>query len=64
MIKLKAAVITAALNKVSTFLKRIKAIAEQLTQVERWTLILSAAFRHFLGGKVLGATPRLAPATG
>jgi hypothetical protein len=35
-----------------------------LTQKERWKLILSAAFRHFLGGKVIGSTGRLADATG
>jgi hypothetical protein len=35
-----------------------------LTQRERWKLILSAAFRHFLGGKVIGSTARLADATG
>src|SRR5207302_5008489 len=35
--------IAAALTKVSGFLKRIKATAEQLTQAERWRLILSAA---------------------
>jgi hypothetical protein len=27
-------------------------------------VILSAAFRHFLGGKVIGSTGRLADATG
>jgi hypothetical protein len=50
------------LTKVSAFLKRIKTTAEQLTQGERWKLILSAAFRSFLGGKVLGRTGRLADA--
>jgi hypothetical protein len=30
-------------------LKGIKTIAEQLTQGQRWTLILRAAFRQFLG---------------
>jgi len=35
-----------------------------LTQWERWTLILSAAFRQFLGGKVIGNTGRLADAPG
>jgi len=49
---------------VSGFLKRIKTTAEQLTQRERWTLILSAAFRHFLGGQVIGSPGRLADATG
>ena len=52
------------LTKVSAFLKRIKTIAEQLTQRERWKLILSAAFREFLGGKVIGSTGRLADAFG
>jgi hypothetical protein len=60
----QASQIAGILIKVSGFLKRIKATAEQLTQKERWKLILSAAFRHFLGGKVIGSTPRLADATG
>jgi hypothetical protein len=46
------------------FLKRIKGTAEQLTQPERWRLILSAAFQYFLGGRVLGSTSRLANAAG
>jgi hypothetical protein len=37
---------------------------QQLTQRARWALILSAAFRQFLGGKVIGSTGRLADATG
>jgi hypothetical protein len=45
-----------ALTKVSGFLKRIKATAEQLTQTLRWRLILSAAFQVFLRGRVLGST--------
>src|SRR6266702_1103167 len=60
----KAPVIAAALSKVSAFLKRIKASAEQLTQTDRWRLILSAAFQNFLRGKVLGSTGRLAEDTG
>jgi hypothetical protein len=47
----KAAQIAEALTKVSAFLKRIKATAEQLTQGQRWKLILSAAFRQFLGAR-------------
>jgi hypothetical protein len=50
------------LTKVSGLLKRIKATAEQLTQGDRWKLILSVAFRQFLGGKVIGSTGRLADA--
>jgi len=60
----KAQVIAEALTKVSGFLKRIKATAEQLAQPARWRLILSAAFQHFLRGKVLGSIGRLAEATG
>ncbi len=58
----KAAQIAKVLTKVSAFLKRIKATAEQFTQGERWKLILSAAFRQFLGGKVIGSPGRLADA--
>jgi hypothetical protein len=60
----KALVIAAALSKVSGVLKRIKASAEQLTQADRWRLILSAAFQNFLQGKVLRSTGRLAQAMG
>ena len=60
----KALVVAEALSKVSGFLKRIKATAEQFTQPVRWRLILSAAFQQFLGGKVIGSTGRLAEATG
>lgn len=60
----RAGLIARALTRVSGFLKRIKATAEQLTQVARWSLILSAAFQAFLRGKVLGRTPRLTEAAG
>ena len=60
----KAELIAKALTKVSSFLKRIKATAEQLAAPERWRLILSAAFQSFLRGKVLGHTGRLAETTG
>lgn len=60
----KASQITEILSKVSGFLKRVKVSAEQLTQGERWKLILSAAFRQFFGGKVIGSTGRLADAAG
>jgi len=60
----KAAQIAEILTKVSGFLKRIKTTAEQFTQTERWKLILSAAFRKLLGGKVIGSTARLVDATG
>ncbi len=57
-----APLIQAALTKVSAFFKHIKAGAEQLSQSARWRLILSAAFRNFLGGKVIGNTRRVAQA--
>jgi Transposase DDE domain group 1 len=60
----KASQIAGILTKVSGFLKRIKITAEQFTEKERWKLILSAAFRQFLGGKVIGSTGRLADAPG
>lgn len=60
----KATQIAGILTKVSAFLKGIKATAEQLTHSERWKLILSAAFRYFLGGRVIGSTGRLADAMG
>jgi hypothetical protein len=52
-----------ALRKVSSFLQRIQATAEQFTQSARWRLILSAAFQNFLRGKVLGTLARLTQAT-
>ena len=60
----QASAIAIALRKVSGFLQRIKATAEQLSQTTRWRLILSAAFQYFLRGKVLGSTGRLAEAIG
>src|SRR5256886_10592712 len=60
----KASQIAEILTKVSGFLKRIKTTAEQLTQRERWKLILSAAFRQLLGCKIMGSTAWLAEAPG
>ena len=60
----QASQIAEILTKVSGFLKRIKTTAEQLTQTETWKLILNAAFRQFLGGKIIGRAGRLADATG
>jgi hypothetical protein len=60
----KALVIAAEPTRVSGFHKRIKATAEQLTQVAQWRLILSAAFQYFLRRRVLGSVGRLAEATG
>lgn len=52
--------ITKILTRVSDFLQRIKQGAEQFTEPDRWRLILSAAFRFFFGGKVIGSPGRLA----
>jgi hypothetical protein len=60
----RAGLMAQALHRVSRFLKRIKTTAEQLTQVARWRLILSAAFQAFLRGKILGRTARLAEPAG
>ena len=59
----KALAMATALSKVSGFLKRIRATAEQLSQAARWRLILSAAFQSFLRGRVLGSMGRLAETT-
>ena len=59
----EASTITEILTNVSAFLKRIKTTTERLTKRETWSLILSFAFRHFLGGKVLGSPGRLADPT-
>jgi hypothetical protein len=59
-----APVMQAALTKISGFFKTIKETTEQLTQLARWRLILSAAFRVFLNGRMIGSTARLASETG
>jgi hypothetical protein len=59
----KASLIGTVLSNVSSFLKRLSSSAEQSTQTVRWRLILSAAFRFFLRGKVLGSIPRFNAAT-
>ena len=60
----EASKIAEILGKVSGFLKQIKVIAEQLGQREKWKLILSAAFRYLLGGKIIGSPGRMADAVG
>ena len=49
--------IVAAITMVSNTLHRFAAIAERWTQAERWSLLLSHIFRHWLGGKWLGPLP-------
>ena len=60
----KAPQIAKMMTNVSALLKRIKNTAEQLTKDDCWKLILSAAFRYFLGSKIIGTIGRLADATG
>ena len=49
-----------ALKQVTRFLQTLKSTAEQLTQPDRWRLILSRAFRQLLKGKPL-PSPALLP---
>ena len=49
--------ITAAITQVSSTLHRFNVIAERWTILERWTLLLTHIFRHWLGGKWLGPLP-------
>lgn len=49
----KTGEIQQALKQVTRFLQTLKATAEQLTQPDRWRLILSRAFRQWLKGKPL-----------
>lgn len=58
----KAAVVQAILTRLSRFFRRLIQNAEQLTQVQIWRLILSAAFKIFLRGKILQPPPLLAAA--
>jgi hypothetical protein len=60
----KASLIGTVLNNVSSFLKRISSSAEQWTHAGRWRIILSAAFRVFLRGRILGTTPRFSTPIG
>ena len=49
--------IVAAITQVSNTLHRFAAIAERWTHRERWSLLLTHIFRHWLGGKWLGTLP-------
>ena len=43
--------IAAALSSIHGFMRRLNATAGQLDELSRWSVILAAAFRHFLHGK-------------
>jgi hypothetical protein len=55
----KASAVQAILSRLSCFFRRLIISAEQLTQVQIWRLILSAAFKIFLRGKILHPPPLL-----
>ncbi|HEY5852014.1 MAG TPA: transposase, partial [Lysobacter sp.] len=49
--------LTQAITLVSSTLRRFWTIAQQWTSQERWTLLLTHIFRHWLGGKWLATLP-------
>jgi len=49
--------LTQAISMVSNTLRRFWTIAERWTPQERWRLLLTYIFRHWLGGKWLGELP-------
>jgi hypothetical protein len=53
----KRDLIVQAIAQVSNTLRRVSAITERWTQPERWTLLLTLIFRHWLGGKRLADFP-------
>ena len=59
----KATLIGRMLDRVSGFLSHVRTTAEQLTQQDRWRLILSTAFQFFLHGKGLGTGRLISEAT-
>ena len=54
--------VKSALEGIAKFFAWLKQTAEQLTQPERWALILSYALRKFLRGRKLQPPPNLLPA--
>jgi len=58
----KAKQIHQRLAKLSRFFKKLQSNAEQLTDIDKWHLILSRAFVKYLKGRVL-KPPNLIPAT-
>ncbi len=53
----KSELLTQAISIVSNTLRRFHASAERWTVEQRWTLLLTHIFRHWLGGKWLGELP-------
>lgn len=50
----KAPQMRSALQAISSFLSTVRNAAEQLTYPQKWLLILSRIFSHFLNGRILG----------
>ena len=59
----KAPQMRAALNAISSFLATVRNAAEQLTYPQKWLLILSQVFSHFLKGRQL-RQPQFIPDAG
>ena len=57
----KKELLVEAIKLVSKTLCRFYLIAEQWSIEQRWTLLLTHIFRHWLGGKWLGALPEGSP---
>jgi hypothetical protein len=53
----QSAMLAKAIMLVSSTLNRLGAITERWTTLQRWTLLLTHIFRHWLGGKWLGQLP-------
>ena len=53
----KNAEVRKVLTAASTFLFKLKQTAEQLTDFQRWQIILSRIFVRFLRGRILGTHP-------
>ncbi|HLX74030.1 MAG TPA: transposase [Terriglobales bacterium] len=53
----KSELLTQAISLVSNTLRRFSSIAERWTCEQRWLLLLTHIFRHWLGGKWLGSLP-------
>jgi hypothetical protein len=53
----KRDLLVVAITQVSNTLRRLHAIAEQWPQEQRWALLLTHIFRHWLGGKRLAGLP-------
>ena len=58
----KKELLVGAIQLVSKTLRRFYLIAERWSIKQRWTLLLTHIFRHWLGGKWLGALPEGAQA--